>query len=101
MESTGFVSKRICAFWSQLVDGETPMAPCLISTAILLIISYNSASLVKLLLDISNNPSGEAYVYIAGLPLLLLGIALLQVVMGLSGLRHVTIILTWSSSSSI
>jgi hypothetical protein len=46
-------------------------------------------------------PSGEDYVYIAGLPLLLLGIALLQVVMGLSGLRHVTIILTWSSSSSI
>ncbi|KAG2149350.1 hypothetical protein DEU56DRAFT_61160 [Suillus clintonianus] len=69
-------------------------------TAILLIISYNSASLVILFLDNSGDTTGKAfYVYIAGLPLLLLGVALLlQVMIALSGLRSVKI-LTWSSSS--
>ncbi|KAG0706321.1 hypothetical protein DFH29DRAFT_901827 [Suillus ampliporus] len=66
--------------------------------ALLLIVSYNSASLVILSLGVEYQSSGEK-VCIAGLPLLLLGVALLlQVVIALSGLRAVKI-LTWSSSS--
>ncbi|KAG1749040.1 uncharacterized protein EDB91DRAFT_1112168 [Suillus paluster] len=70
-------------------------------TALLLIISYNSASLVILSFDNNYRAMGVevTFIGIAGLPLLLLGIALLlQVMIALSGLRAVKI-LTWSSSS--
>jgi len=71
--------------------------------AVLLILSYTSASLVVLSstgLDGSNGVTVQVYyVCITGLPLFLLGVALLlQVVIALSGMRAVKI-LTWSSSS--
>ncbi|KAG1739861.1 uncharacterized protein EDB91DRAFT_1053706 [Suillus paluster] len=67
--------------------------------AVLLIISYNSASLVIITLNYGTHWStGETSVSITGLPLLLLGVALLlQTVIALSGMRAVQI-LTWSSS---
>ncbi|OAX43106.1 hypothetical protein K503DRAFT_766201 [Rhizopogon vinicolor AM-OR11-026] len=62
--------------------------------AVLLILSYTSASLSML-----SSISFPTQVYITGLPLFLLGVALLlQVVIALSGMRAVKI-LTWSSSS--
>jgi hypothetical protein len=71
--------------------------------AVLLIISYTSASLVILsfdgILKISNSEWGKLrYVCISGPPLIVLGIALLlQVVISLSGMWAVKI-LTWSPS---
>ncbi|KAG1879114.1 hypothetical protein F4604DRAFT_1923267 [Suillus subluteus] len=65
-------------------------------SAVLLIISYSSASLV-VCLDDQYILSAEG-IAIAGLPLLILGVALLlQVMISLSGIRAVKI-LTWSSS---
>ncbi|KAG1773808.1 hypothetical protein EDD22DRAFT_1704 [Suillus occidentalis] len=65
-------------------------------SAVLLILSYSSASLV-----VCNDYSATSIkggVALAGLPLLILGVALLlQVIIALSGMRAVTI-LTWSSS---
>ncbi|KAG2148039.1 hypothetical protein DEU56DRAFT_909387 [Suillus clintonianus] len=70
-------------------------------SAILLIISYSSASLVVCLdqrLPTSPTEFFAEGLAIAGLPLLILGIALLlQVVIALSGMRAAKI-LTWSSS---
>ncbi|OAX40120.1 hypothetical protein K503DRAFT_855552 [Rhizopogon vinicolor AM-OR11-026] len=71
--------------------------------AVLLILSYTSASLVlfsMVLGDYDNTPQASIVdpIAIAGLPLLLLGVALfLQVVIALSGMLAVRI-LTWSSS---
>lgn len=67
--------------------------------ALLLVISYSSALLVIITLNYYTHWStGEITVSIAGLPLLLLGVALLlQAVIALSGMRTVKI-LTWSSS---
>ncbi|KAG1829181.1 hypothetical protein EV424DRAFT_465238 [Suillus variegatus] len=62
--------------------------------ALLLILSYSSSSLV-----VSFNISNTLSVAIAGLPLLVLGVALLlQVVIAFIGIRGVEV-LTWSSSS--
>ncbi|KAG2153689.1 uncharacterized protein EDB93DRAFT_209325 [Suillus bovinus] len=69
-------------------------------SAILLIISYSSASLVVCLNNGVMSTMADIYytVAIAGLPLLCLGIALLlQAMIALSGMRAVNI-LTWSSS---
>jgi hypothetical protein len=69
-------------------------------SAVLLIISYSSATLVvcsdsQMTLPVSEDGVGIA---LAGLPLLILGVALLlQVMIALSGMRAVKI-LTWSSS---
>jgi len=64
---------------------------------ILLIMSYSSASLV-VCFDFSSTYSGGLHVAIAGIPLLILGVALLlQVIIALSAMRAVKI-LTWSSS---
>ncbi|KAG2345094.1 hypothetical protein BDR05DRAFT_961042 [Suillus weaverae] len=66
-------------------------------SAVLLIISYSSASLVVCFnfhLKLDTLEEGGA---IVGLPLLILGVALLQVMIALSGMRAVKI-LTWSSS---
>ncbi|KIK42761.1 hypothetical protein CY34DRAFT_12187 [Suillus luteus UH-Slu-Lm8-n1] len=66
-------------------------------SAILLIISYSSASLV-FCLDFQWVFTEDESVALAGLPLLILGVALLlQVMIALSGMRAVKI-LTWSSS---
>ncbi|KAG0696728.1 hypothetical protein DFH29DRAFT_186074 [Suillus ampliporus] len=67
--------------------------------AILLIISYSSSSLsICFDVQILNGTRVEEYVGFAGLPVLLMGVALLlQVVIALSGLRAAEI-LTWSSS---
>ncbi|KAG1748676.1 hypothetical protein EDB19DRAFT_218858 [Suillus lakei] len=68
--------------------------------AVLLIISYSSASLIVLSSDAVIMVSGQVLntFIILGLPLLLLGVALLlQVVIAWSGIRAVKI-LTWSSS---
>ncbi|KAG1863729.1 hypothetical protein F4604DRAFT_1929143 [Suillus subluteus] len=67
-------------------------------SAILLITSYSSASLI-VCSDIQTSPlTYEEGIAIAGLPLLILGITLLlQVMIALSGMRAVKI-LTWSSS---
>jgi hypothetical protein len=70
-------------------------------TAVPLIISYSSASLV-VTSDTQYNTSTPSIPYaegvaLVGIPLLTLGVALLQVVIALSGMRAVTI-LTWSSS---
>ncbi|KAG0698869.1 hypothetical protein DFH29DRAFT_80560 [Suillus ampliporus] len=65
--------------------------------SVLLIISYNSASLV-IMTFFPDYLSARTFVSIAGLPLLLLGVTLLlQAVIALSGMRAVKI-LTWSSS---
>ncbi|KAG2059094.1 hypothetical protein BDR06DRAFT_1003719 [Suillus hirtellus] len=62
--------------------------------ALLLILSYSASSLV-----VSFNFSNTVSVAIAGLPLLVLGVALLlQVVIAFRGIRGVEV-LTWSSSS--
>ncbi|KAG1719665.1 hypothetical protein EDB19DRAFT_1918654 [Suillus lakei] len=68
-------------------------------TAVLLIISYSSPSLVVCLSQqMSNSPIPVDGLAIAGLPLLFLGVALLlQAVIALLGMRAVKI-LTWSSS---
>jgi hypothetical protein len=71
--------------------------------AVLLILSYTSASFIILYSTGFTGVNGVTvkayYVSITGLPLLILGAALLlQVVVALSGLRGVKI-LTWSSSS--
>ncbi|KAG1881519.1 hypothetical protein C8R48DRAFT_766540 [Suillus tomentosus] len=61
--------------------------------ALLLILSYSSSSLV-----VSSNFSNTVSIAIAGLPLLVLGVALLlQVVIAFRGIRGVEV-LTWSSS---
>ncbi|KAG0698873.1 hypothetical protein DFH29DRAFT_80482 [Suillus ampliporus] len=67
--------------------------------SVLLIISYNSTSLVIITInDLGPYSAGGTFVSIAGLPLLLLGVTLLlQAVIALSGMRAVKI-LTWSSS---
>ncbi|KAG1719668.1 hypothetical protein EDB19DRAFT_680620 [Suillus lakei] len=66
--------------------------------AVLLIISYTSSSLVAFVDYPWDGGVQPEYVVIAGLPLLLLGIALLlQVVIAISGIWAVKI-LTWSSS---
>ncbi|KAG1865897.1 hypothetical protein DFJ58DRAFT_911898 [Suillus subalutaceus] len=66
-------------------------------SALLLIISYSSASLV-VCLDVSPE-STDLQVVVAGMPLLILGVTLLlQVMIALSAMRAVKI-LTWSSSS--
>ncbi|KAG0692687.1 hypothetical protein DFH29DRAFT_1044557, partial [Suillus ampliporus] len=66
--------------------------------SVLLIISYNSASLVIITSWPDYFSVERILVSIAGLPLLLLGVALLlQAVIALSGMRAVKI-LTWSSS---
>ncbi|KAG2028842.1 hypothetical protein BDR03DRAFT_988145 [Suillus americanus] len=67
-------------------------------SAVFLIISYNSASLI-VSVDLQMRPdSDEEGIAVAGLPLLFLGVALLlQVMIALSGMRVVKI-LTWSSS---
>ncbi|KAG1756123.1 hypothetical protein EDB19DRAFT_453089 [Suillus lakei] len=67
--------------------------------AILLIISYTSSSLVVFINHIlPYNGPNTLFLAIAGLPLLVLGVALfLQVVIALSGMRAVKI-LTWSAS---
>ncbi|KAG1792498.1 uncharacterized protein HD556DRAFT_1272022 [Suillus plorans] len=67
-------------------------------SAALLIISYSSASVV-VCLDQNNSETSRAVgVAIAGIPLLILGVALLlQVMIALSGMRALKI-LTWSSS---
>ncbi|KAG2147820.1 uncharacterized protein EDB93DRAFT_1085305 [Suillus bovinus] len=71
-------------------------------SAVLLIISYSSASLVITdtisMIGTDTAPSFSASLAIVGLPLLVLGVAiLLQVMIALSGMRAVKI-LTWSSS---
>ncbi|KAG1822518.1 uncharacterized protein BJ212DRAFT_1296565 [Suillus subaureus] len=68
-------------------------------SAVLLIISYSSASLVVCFdYQFTSSTPPEQGVAFAGLPLLILGIALLfQVMVALSGIRAVKI-LTWSSS---
>jgi hypothetical protein len=66
-------------------------------SAVLLVLSYSSASLV-VCLDYSIMTSSKDGVALAGLPLLILGVALLlQVMIALAGMRAVKI-LTWSSS---
>ncbi|KAG1780431.1 hypothetical protein EV702DRAFT_1194570 [Suillus placidus] len=67
-------------------------------SAVLLIISYSSASLVVCSNEDSTPLKDEEGLAIAGLPLLILGVALLlQVMIALSGMRAVKV-LTWSSS---
>ncbi|KAG1863724.1 hypothetical protein F4604DRAFT_1039258 [Suillus subluteus] len=67
-------------------------------SAILLIISYSSASLIVCFDVQTPSLTYEDGIAIAGLPLLVLGVALfLQVMIALSGMRAVKI-LTWSSS---
>ncbi|KAG1861811.1 hypothetical protein DFJ58DRAFT_744197 [Suillus subalutaceus] len=66
-------------------------------SAVLLIISYSSASLV-VCFDYQMQPYEQGIAFV-GLPLLILGVVLLlQVMIALSGIRAVKI-LTWSSSS--
>lgn len=65
--------------------------------AVLLIISYTSSSVILCYNFTSDGSNITGSIAIAGLPLLGLGIALLQVVITLSGMRAVKI-LTWSSS---
>ncbi|KAG2119141.1 uncharacterized protein F5147DRAFT_198795 [Suillus discolor] len=67
-------------------------------SAVLLIISYSSASSIVCLDQNDSETSQAVGVAIAGIPLLILGVALLlQVMIALSGMRAVKI-LTWSSS---
>ncbi|KAG2071889.1 hypothetical protein BDR04DRAFT_1117339 [Suillus decipiens] len=67
-------------------------------STILLIISYSSASLVVCIDFEPSQPGFDPDVAFAGLPLLILGVALLlQAIIALSGIRAVKI-LTWSSS---
>ncbi|KAG1879112.1 hypothetical protein F4604DRAFT_1902948 [Suillus subluteus] len=67
-------------------------------SAVLLIISYSSASLVVCFDDQITQQVFELGIAFAGLPLLILGVALLlQVIIALSGIRAVKV-LTWSSS---
>ncbi|KAG1882516.1 hypothetical protein F4604DRAFT_1990918 [Suillus subluteus] len=66
-------------------------------SAVLLILSYSSASLVACL-DLQITSGAFEGIAIAGLPLIILGVVLLlQVMIALSGMRAVKI-LTWSSS---
>ncbi|KAG1773771.1 hypothetical protein EDD22DRAFT_965064 [Suillus occidentalis] len=68
-------------------------------SAVLLILSYSSASLVVCLnyQTSLNFIEDEGGIVLVGLPLLVLGVTLLQVMIALSGMRAVKI-LTWSSS---
>ncbi|KIK42827.1 hypothetical protein CY34DRAFT_750797, partial [Suillus luteus UH-Slu-Lm8-n1] len=75
-----------------------PNGALLNSISVVLIISYSSASLI-VCLDfhwIAYITADES-IALAGLPLVILGVALLQVMIALSGMRAVKI-LTWSSS---
>ncbi|KAG1858244.1 hypothetical protein C8R48DRAFT_834848 [Suillus tomentosus] len=67
-------------------------------SVVLLIISYSSASVVIFLNQNDNYSETIAIIAIAGIPLLILGVALLlQVMIALSAMRAIKI-LTWSSS---
>ncbi|KAG1820090.1 hypothetical protein EV424DRAFT_1402809 [Suillus variegatus] len=67
-------------------------------SAVLLIISYSSASVIICLNQNNLETSPREGISIAGIPLLILGVALLlQVIIALSGMRAIKI-LTWSSS---